>query len=106
MTGNIKTFDHSRQLKLYAKVHNKIVTDLLSASLSIGEYYATERELAEKFQVSRNTVRKAMGDLEKEDICSENAALGAIVCEKGSIHNQSKSPITAMVTSLPNANGD
>lgn len=50
----------------YREVADKLKQKILDGELSGGEKLATENELAEQYQVSRHTIRQALGVLEQE----------------------------------------
>ena len=47
-------------MRLYSKISNKILDLINSGEFSAGSRLPTERELAEKFKVSRPTIREAI----------------------------------------------
>jgi DNA-binding LacI/PurR family transcriptional regulator len=55
---------------------------MLSANLQPGDSYATEDELTRRFGVSRNTVRKAMAELESAGFIVRRQRVGAIAAPK------------------------
>lgn len=63
---------------LHLRLREQILRDMVKADLSPGQRYSTEGELAERFRVSRNTLRKAMSGLEKEGYLSRRRRVGAI----------------------------
>lgn len=64
---------------LYLRVREQIVHDLAAGNYESGDKYLTETELAERLKVCRNTVRKAMADLEQEGYISRHRKIGTIV---------------------------
>lgn len=71
-----------KKRKLYELVRDKIIIDMLSANLQPGDSYATEDELAQRLSVSRNTIRKAMAELETAGFIIRRQRVGAIVTAK------------------------
>jgi len=63
-------------------VRDQIVADMLSANLQPGDSYATENELTQRFGVSRNTIRKAMAELESAGFLIRRQRVGAIATQK------------------------
>jgi|SRR5690625_187122 len=58
----------NKSLPLYKEVANKIKEDIISSNLSDGEMIPSEAKLAELYQVSRVTIRKAIKVLVDEDL--------------------------------------
>lgn len=50
----------------YQKLKEYIVETIVSDKLSAGEKFYSENELAERFQISRHTIRQALGELVNE----------------------------------------
>lgn len=67
--------DQSRQPK-YSHVKDLIVDMIRSQGLAAGDQLPTELELAEKFGVSRNTVRQAVSELVSEGLVSKQQGSG------------------------------
>ena len=63
-------------------VRDQIIADMLSANLQPGDSYATENDLTQRFGVSRNTIRKAMAELEDAGFIIRRQRIGAIVTPK------------------------
>lgn len=63
-------------------VRDQIIADMLSSNLQPGDSYATEDELTQRFGVSRNTIRKAMAELENAEFIIRRQRVGAIVTQK------------------------
>lgn len=61
---------------------DQIIADMLSANLQPGDSYATEDILTQRFGVSRNTIRKAMAELEEAGFIIRRQRVGAIVTAK------------------------
>lgn len=57
-----------KSLPLYKTIANKIKKDIISIKLSKGEMIPTEAKLAQTYQVSRVTVRRAINLLEEENL--------------------------------------
>ncbi len=66
---------------LYITVRNKILADLTKAGLKPGERYFTEGELVVRHNASRNTIRRAMADLEEQGYIKRQRGQGSFVCE-------------------------
>jgi hypothetical protein len=63
---------------LHLRLREQILRDLVKADLTPGQRYSTEGELADRFRVSRNTLRKAMAGLEKDGYLSRRRRIGTI----------------------------
>ena len=63
-------------------VRDQIIADMLSANIRPGDNYATEDQLTKRFGVSRNTIRKAMAELEEAGFLIRRQRVGAIVTAK------------------------
>lgn len=64
---------------LHHRVRERIIQDLMRSGIAAGARYCTEMELAVRLRVSRNTVRKAMAELEREGYVSRRRRVGTIV---------------------------
>jgi len=64
---------------LHITVRNNILSDLTKADLKSGERYFTEGELAIQHNVSRNTIRRAMADLEKKGYIKRQQGQGSFI---------------------------
>ncbi|HWH64750.1 MAG TPA: winged helix-turn-helix domain-containing protein, partial [Gaiellales bacterium] len=53
---------------LYAQVMQRLRADLADGRLKVGQRLAPERELCARFGVSRNTLRRALLDLEEQGL--------------------------------------
>ncbi len=63
----------------YFKVYQEIKDKIEQGKVKPGEKLPTEKELQEEFQVSRDTVRKALGKLEQEGFIDRKSAIGTFV---------------------------
>ncbi len=77
--------NHSR---LYQKLAKKIKRDILH-QLEIGSKLPTEREIAERYMVSRTVVREAIIMLELENLVEVKKGSGIYLIGKTEIHNSS-----------------
>ena len=72
----------AREEKAYARVIEKVKKMILSGELKPGEKLPPEREFAEKLEVSRNSVREAIGIMDMMGIVSSQQGSGNYVtCE-------------------------
>ena len=66
-------------MRLYSKISNKILDLINSGEFSAGSRLPTERELADRFKVSRPTIREAIIALEVKEIVTIKAGSGVFV---------------------------
>ena len=71
-----------KKRRLSEIVRDQIIADMLSANLQPGDSYATEDDLTQRFGVSRNTIRKAMAELESAGFLIRRQRVGAIATQK------------------------
>lgn len=64
---------------LYLQLKNIIVRQIKEGLLKPGEKLPSERELCEKYNVSRITVRQALGELDKEGLIDRSHGKGTFV---------------------------
>jgi len=67
--------------KLYQHIADSISADIAAGRVGVGQKLPSERELAEKFQVSRPTVREAMLALEVRGLVEARHGSGVYVSE-------------------------
>ena len=71
-------------IPLYAQLTGIIKNTITSGTLRVGDLLPSEAELCDKFEISRNTVRQAIGELEDEGLArapsSPIRARGARAC--------------------------
>jgi GntR family transcriptional regulator, arabinose operon transcriptional repressor len=79
--NNLKAMPGKKR-RLSEMIRDQIIADMLSANLQPGDRYATEDELTQRFGVSRNTIRKAMSELEDAGFLVRRQRVGAIVTQK------------------------
>lgn len=84
----------STKKKLYISVFNKISALIQSGEFPVGSKLPTERELAERFGVSRPTVREAFIALETREEVSAKAGSGVYVLNNQHITNNFKREIS------------
>lgn len=73
---------------IYIQVRNCIMTDIKNGKLKIGEKLPTERDLALKLKVSRNTISSAYNALEQEGVLISFQGRGTFVAEEGNTWKQ------------------
>lgn len=79
--SNQRAMPHSTDRKLYQKVANAIVASIKSGLYPPGERLPPERELAEKLDVSRPTIREALIALEIRGIVEARRGSGIYVIQ-------------------------
>ncbi|RBP49132.1 FadR/GntR family transcriptional regulator [Arenicella xantha] len=87
------------QQRLYRRVFDQITTLIESGEFNPGSRLPTERELAERFGVSRPTVREAIIALEATNRVSVKTGSGVYVLEqlgRGAIFNSEVSPFEVL----------
>lgn len=76
---NFKSLDPSNPIPLYAQIKNNILEYIESNDLQPNSPLPSEREIAENFQVSRLTVRKAIENLIQEGVAFRLPGKGTFV---------------------------
>jgi DNA-binding transcriptional regulator YhcF (GntR family) len=76
---------------LFTKVRDHILADLATLDVKSGQRYFTEAQLSSRYQVSRNTIRRAMGELEHRGYLQRQRGRGSIILQ---IPGQSGTPAT------------
>jgi GntR family transcriptional repressor for pyruvate dehydrogenase complex len=70
----------AEQQKSYQKVLTYLKESLISGKLSLGQPLPPERELAERLDISRNSVREAIRQLEHMGFLLSNQGAGNFIC--------------------------
>ena len=81
--------------RLYIKVFNEISSLIKEGEFPVGSRLPTERELAERFQVSRPTIREAIIALEAKEEVSVKAGSGVYVLGNNLINDDFSREISA-----------
>lgn len=68
-------------MKKFEKIVTWIQEEVRSGRMVSGEKLPAELELSEQFQVSRQTVRRALEELVKENIVESRRGSGSYICE-------------------------
>lgn len=63
----------------YARVAQALIEEIASGKFSVGALLATEAELCERFEVSRNTARAALAILSDMGLVTRHAGIGTFV---------------------------
>ena len=72
-------------MKKFEKIVTWIQEEVRSGRMVSGEKLPSEQELSEQFQVSRQTVRRALEELVKENIVESRRGSGSYICEDAGI---------------------
>lgn len=78
---------NKEKIPIYLKIHDILQKRIANNEYETGELLPTELELANEFNVSRVTIRKAMGSLQDEGYISKKAGYGTIVLKKDNVGN-------------------
>jgi GntR family transcriptional regulator len=70
------------QTPIYEQIYQNLKTKIDDSEFSAGAAFPSERELAEKFGVSRMTVRQALNTLKKEGLIYHERGIGAFVSKR------------------------
>jgi DNA-binding transcriptional regulator YhcF (GntR family) len=68
--------------RLFEAARDRIIMDILSSNYQPGDTYSTERELCKRLKVGRNTIRKAIDELEESGMLSRRQRVGIIISDK------------------------
>ena len=77
----MEQINKSSSIPLYQQLYEKLRDEINEGRYPAGSRLPTEAELSEAYQVSRVTVRKAMEQLEKEDLLVRKVGKGTFVRE-------------------------
>ena len=70
----------SSDIPLYAQLVGIIKQNISSGKLGVGDLLPSEAELCRAMDISRNTVRQAIGELEEEGLVQSHAGAKSFVC--------------------------
>lgn len=84
---------------LYRKLYGIIKEQILSGFIRPGDYLLPESELCRLHSMSRNSVRKALDELQKEGLVTKRPGLGTMVPEDVSIHPPTERILRILVPS-------
>lgn len=76
------TLDRISSVPLYAQIHEKLRRQIESHELQAGAPVPSERELAERFKVSRMTARQALSALKHEGFVYQERGVGTFVSKR------------------------
>lgn len=75
------TFSKNASVPLYLQVKNTLETEIRDGKYGVDERLPSERELCEKFGVSRMTARQALKELERDGLVFSRVGKGTFVSE-------------------------
>ncbi len=87
-------------IPLYAQLVGIIKRHISSGALQTGELLPSESELCRALDISRNTVRQAIGELEEEGLVVRKRGKGTFVVDPNSYHRGVRYSFTTEVSSL------
>lgn len=87
-------------IPLYAQLVGIIKHDISSGALSVGELLPSESELCRALDISRNTVRQAIGELENEGLVVRKRGKGTFVSDPNTTRRGVQYSFTTEVSSL------
>lgn len=94
---------YARQ-RLSDVITDRIESMILDGSFVAGDKLPPERELAIKFEVSRPSLREAMGNLQAKGLIERKQGGGTYVCKR--LNSAMTDPLMALVTSKPETQFD
>ncbi|MBQ8217916.1 MAG: GntR family transcriptional regulator [Oscillospiraceae bacterium] len=77
----MKLLDKSSPVPLYYQLYTNLLADIRSGVLKPGDMIAPEKQLMEKYKVSRDTVRHALNDLAREGYLFRAKSKGTVVSD-------------------------
>lgn len=84
-------FDDSRPI--WPQIKDKLARDIVAGVFPRGASFPTVRELAEDAKVNRNTMQRALSELENEGLVITNRTVGRTVTEDESLIGRKKMEI-------------
>lgn len=75
--------DKDSGIPLYIQLKKQIMKSITEGTMNVGYKVPTERDLAEKLKVSRNTVSTAYSELEQEGVLKSYQGKGTFIAEEG-----------------------
>ena len=74
--------DKNSPIPVYYQLKNDFIKKIASGVWKAGECISSERELCEIYDVSRMTIRQAIGELVQEGVLTRKKGKGTFVCEQ------------------------
>ena len=96
LTEEVSRFIMEKNLPKYAILANAIREQIASGAFQAGDRLASENELSEKYGFSRQTVRQALGTLEREGILVRRRGSGTYIAR--GISSSAKSGTIGVIT--------
>ena len=90
----------SSDIPLYAQLVGIIKRHISSGTLAVGDLLPSEAELCRHLEISRNTVRQAIGELEDEGLVVRKRGKGTYVADPSSNHRGVRYSFTTEVSSM------
>ena len=87
-------------IPLYAQLTGIIKNTITSGTLRVGDLLPSEAELCDKFEISRNTVRQAIGELEEEGLVVRKRGKGTFVADPNARGKCVRYSFTTEISSL------
>ena len=87
-------------IPLYAQLTGIIKNTITSGTLRVGDLLPSEAELCDKFEISRNTVRQAIGELEDEGLVVRKRGRGTFVADPATNRRGVRYSFTTEVSSM------
>ena len=81
------------EIPLYAQLMGIIQRTITSGALKVGDLLPSETELCKEFDVSRNTVRQAIGALEEEGLVVRKRGKGTFVTDPNASARACSTPL-------------
>lgn len=79
--GGRNMIDKNSPIPVYYQLKEAIKAKISDGTWKVGDCIASERELSETYEVSRMTIRQALGELVQEGILRREKGKGTFVCE-------------------------
>ena len=73
--------DPTSPIPLYYQLKTILLDQILQGKWLVGEFLPSENELAKEYQVSRQTVRRALAELQREGRISTHKGKGSLVAQ-------------------------
>ncbi|MDD7512649.1 MAG: GntR family transcriptional regulator [Clostridiales bacterium] len=73
--------EERRGLSLYRYVYSALLEDILGGKYKVGCVLPSEKDLEQRFSVSRITIRRAVDDLQKDNIVLKQPGIGTLVLD-------------------------
>ena len=94
------TLSLDSDIPLYAQLVGIIKRNISTGALSVGDLLPSEAELCRSLNISRNTVRQAIGELEDEGLVIRKRGRGTFVSDPSATHRGVRYSFTTEVSSL------